>query len=142
MAALLITGIMIGSICTAVTNFLVTFADEAGIANLHSWSQGSFSAVSWRNLGLSSVVIFLCVAGAVFLSKPMTAYQLGENYARSMGVNIRAFRIALIALSSLLSAVVTALAGPISFVGVAVPHITRLLFGTSKPAVIIPGSFL
>ena len=142
MAALLITGIMIGSICTAVTNFLVTFADEAGIANLHSWSQGSFSAVSWRNLEFSSVVIFLCVAGAVFLSKPMTAYQLGENYARSMGVNIRAFRIALIALSSLLSAVVTALAGPISFVGVAVPHITRLLFGTSKPAVIIPGSFL
>ncbi len=142
MAALLVTGIMIGSICTAVTNFLVTFADEAGIANLHSWSMGSFSAVSWKNLGISSIVILLCVTGAVFLSKPMTAYQLGENYARSMGVNVKAFRIMLIGLSSLLSAVVTALAGPISFVGVAVPHMTRLLFGTSKPAAIIPGSFL
>ena len=142
MAALLVTGIMIGSICTAVTNFLVTFADEAGIANLHSWSMGSFSAVSWNNLGLSSVVIFLCITGAVFLTKPMAAYQLGENYARSMGVNVKVFRILLIALSSLLSAVVTALAGPVSFVGVAIPHMARLLFGTSKPAVIIPGSFL
>ena len=142
MAALLVIGIMIGSICTAVTNFLVTFADEAGIANLHSWSMGSFSGISWNNLGLSSVVILLCVTGAILISKPMAAYQLGENYARSMGVSVRAFRIALIAFSSLLSAVVTALAGPISFVGVAVPHMTRLLFGTSKPAVIIPGSFL
>lgn len=142
MAALLVIGIMIGSICTAVTNFLVTFADEAGIANLHSWSMGSFSAVSWKNLGLSSIVILLCIICAIFLSKPMSAYQLGENYSRSMGVNIKAFRIILITLSSLLSAVVTALAGPISFVGVAVPHMTRLLFGTSKPAVIIPGSFL
>lgn len=142
MAALLVVGIMIGSICTAVTNFLITFADEAGIANLHSWSMGSFSAVSWRDLGYSAAVILLCTAGALFLSKPMGAYQLGEGYARSMGVGIRGFRMALITLSSLLSAVVTALSGPISFVGVTVPHMARLLFGTARPAVIIPGSFL
>ena len=76
------------------------------------------------------------------LSKPISAYRLGENYARSMGVNVKLFRVALISLSSVLSACVTALSGPISFVGVAVPHMTKLLFGTSRPSLIIPGSFL
>lgn len=142
MAVLLVVGIMIGSICTAATDCLITFADEAKVASLHSWSMGSFSAISWTNLHIASAVIFLAVIGAVFLSKPMGAYQLGEEYARSMGVSIKAFRVALIGLSSLLSASVTALSGPISFVGVAVPHMTKLLFGTARPIVIIPGSFL
>ena len=142
MAALLVIGIMIGSICTAVTDFFITFADEANVANLHSWSMGSFSAVSWPNLIAVSVVVLLAAGGAFLLSKPIGAYQLGENYARSMGVNVKAFRVALIGLSSVLSACVTALSGPISFVGVAVPHMTKLLFGTAKPALIIPGSFL
>ncbi|MBQ8954718.1 MAG: iron ABC transporter permease [Clostridia bacterium] len=142
MAALLVIGIMIGSICTAVTDFFITFADEANVANLHSWSMGSFSAVSWPNLTVVSAVVLAAAGGAFLLSKPIGAYQLGENYARSMGVNVKAFRVALIGLSSVLSACVTALSGPISFVGVAVPHMTKLLFGTAKPALIIPGSFL
>ena len=142
MAALLVIGIMIGSICTAVTDFFITFADEANVANLHSWSMGSFSAVSWPNLTVVSAVVLAAAGGAFLLSKPIGAYQLGENYARSMGVNVKAFRVALIGLSSVLSACVTTLSGPISFVGVAVPHMTKLLFGTAKPALIIPGSFL
>ena len=142
MAALLVIGIMIGSVCTAVTDFFITFADEANVANLHAWSMGSFSAASWPHLAAVSGVILVAVAGAFLLSKPIEAYQLGENYARSMGVNVKAFRVALIGLSSVLSACVTALSGPISFVGVAVPHMTKLLFGTAKPALIIPGSFL
>ena len=96
----------------------------------------------WTNLHMASAVIFLAVIGAVLLSKPMGAYQLGEDYARSMGVNVKAFRVALIGLSSLLSASVTALSGPISFIGIAVPHMAKLLFGTARPIVIIPGSFL
>lgn len=71
----------------------------------------------------------------------MGAYQLGEHYAQSMGVNIQLFRILIILLSSILSACVTAFAGPISFVGIAVPFLTRKAFGTSKPIVIIPGTF-
>ncbi|MBQ9197832.1 MAG: iron ABC transporter permease [Clostridia bacterium] len=142
MAVLLVIGIMVGSICTAATDFIITFADESNVANLHSWSMGSFSAVSWSNLHVVSAVILIAAFGAFLLSKPISAYQLGENYARSMGVNVRAFRVMLIGLSSLLSASVTALSGPISFVGVAAPHMTKLLFGTAKPAVIIPGSFL
>ena len=76
------------------------------------------------------------------LSKPLGAYLLGENYAKSMGVNVKGFRVALILLSSILSACVTAFAGPISFVGIAVPHITRLIFRTSRPMVLIPATFL
>ena len=90
--------------------------------------------------------IFLAIVTTVIItfcmSKPIGAFQLGENYARAMGVDLRTLRILLILLSSLLSACVVAYAGPISFVGIAVPHITKLLFGTSKPIVIIPGSFL
>ena len=142
MSSLLVVGIMIGSICTAITDFFITFADEANVANLHSWSMGSFSAVSWPNLTAVSAVALVAFLAAFMLSKPISAYQLGENYARSMGVNVKAFRVALIGLSSVLSACVTALSGPISFVGVAVPHMTKLLFGTARPLVIIPGSFL
>ena len=142
MATLLVVGIMIGSICSAITDFMITFADESNVANLHAWSMGSFSAVSWQHLGIVSAIILVAVICAFLLSKPISAYRLGENYARSMGLNVRLFRIALIGLSSLLSSCVTALSGPISFVGVAVPHMTKLLFASSKPSVIIPGSFM
>ncbi|MBR0463618.1 MAG: iron ABC transporter permease [Clostridia bacterium] len=142
MSSLLVVGIMIGSICTAITDFFITFADESNVANLHNWSMGSFSGVSWSNLSLISAVVVLAVIAAFLISKPMSAYQLGENYARSMGVNVRAFRMALIGLSSVLSSCVTALSGPISFVGVAVPHMAKLLFGTARPAIIIPGAFM
>ena len=81
------------------------------------------------------------LALAVLLSKPMSAYQLGEGCARSMGVNIRAFRAALILLSSVLSACVAAFAGPISFVGIAVPQLMKGLFGTAKPLVQVPACF-
>ena len=79
---------------------------------------------------------------SMLISKPMDAYQLGEGYAKSMGINIRLFRVVLIALSSILSACVTAFAGPISFVGIAVPQIAKFLMKTAKPIVIIPTSFL
>lgn len=142
MAMLLVIGIMIGNLCSAVTDFLITFASDADIANLHSWSMGSFSSVSWLGLQMTAVVLLPALVLVFCLSKPIGAYQLGESYARSMGVNVRLFRIALITLSSILSACVVALTGPISFVGIAVPHIAKRLFGTAKPIVIIPGSFL
>ena len=142
MAALLVAGIMIGSICTAVTDFFTSLASDEKVAIAHQWSMGSFSAVKWAELNVVVVVVLAAFALSFLLSKPISACRLGENYARSMGVNITMFRIALIGLSSVLSACVTALAGPISFVGVAVPHMTKLLFGTSRPSLIIPGSFL
>lgn len=139
---LIICGVMIGYICSAVTDFLVTFADDANIVNLHNWSLGSFSGMNWSNVYVMTPVIFLGVLLAFLLSKPMSAYQLGETYAQNLGVNIRRFRICLIFLSCFLAAVVTAYAGPISFVGVAVPHLIKLIFKSQKPIIMIPGCFL
>ena len=141
MASLLVGGIMIGYICSAITDFVVTFADDSDIVNLHGWSQGSFSGTSWSNIQVAAVIVGITVIFTFFLSKPIGAYQLGEGYAQSMGVNIKLFRVALILLSSILSACVTAFAGPISFVGIAVPFLTRKAFGTAKPLIIIPGTF-
>ena len=141
MASLLVGGIMIGYICSAVTDFVVTFADDSDIVNLHGWSLGSFSGSSWSNIRVVAVIVAVAAVWTFLLSKPIGAYQLGEHYAQSMGVNIQLFRILIILLSSILSACVTAFAGPISFVGIAVPFLTRKAFGTSKPIVIIPGTF-
>jgi len=142
MAQLIIAGVMIGYICSALTELAVTFADDANIVNLHNWSMGSFSGISMDNVKVIAVIVIAASAAAFMLSKPMSAYQLGENYAKNMGVNIKLFRTALILLSSILSACVTAFAGPVSFVGIAVPHLVKNAFGTAKPIIIIPASFI
>lgn len=142
MSLLVVCGVMIGYICTALTDFIVTFADDSNIVNLHNWSLGSFSGMSWENVKTMALVCGAALALTFFLSKPIRAYQLGEVYAQNMGVHLRAFRTALILLSSVLSACVTAFAGPISFVGIAVPHLMKSLFGTAEPLILIPASFL
>lgn len=142
MSVLIIGGVMIGYICSAITDIVVTFASDADIVNLHNWSMGSFSGMNWENIRGMTVVVLAATAGAFLLSKPISAYQQGEVYAKSVGVNTKRFRIWLILLSGLLSACVTAFAGPISFVGIAVPHLVKSLLGTSKPILVIPGCFL
>lgn len=142
MSMLLVIGIMIGYVCSAVTDFCIAFAEDSDIANLTSWSMGSFSGAAWSTLGIISAVVAAGLLLSLLISKPMDAYQLGEGYAKSMGINIRLFRIALIVLSSVLSACVTAFAGPISFVGIAVPQIAKFLMKSSKPIIIIPTAFL
>ncbi len=142
MSALLVAGIMIGYICSAITDFIVTFAEDADIVNLHGWSLGSFSGFIWEDVQTVLWIVLPLVLVTFLLSKPIGAYQLGESYAQSMGVNIRRFRVALILLSSVLSACVTAFAGPISFVGVAVPHLVKRGLNTSKPLIVIPACFL
>lgn len=142
MSVLVVCGIMIGYICSAITDFVITFADDSDIVNLHNWSMGTFSGMSMENVKIIAAVVLSASVGTFFLSKPIGAYQLGESYAQNMGVKITFLRTALILLSGLLSACVTAFAGPVSFVGIAVPHIIRVLFRTSKPLILIPGCFL
>lgn len=142
MSLLVVCGIMIGYICSAITDFCVTFADDSNIVNLHNWSLGSFSGMTWDNVRMILWIVAVTMAVTFFLAKPIGAYQLGESYARNMGVNIKALRIGLILLSSMLSACVTAFAGPISFVGIAVPHLVKLITKTAKPIIMIPGCFL
>ena len=142
MATLLVGGIMIGYICSAITDFIINFAEDSDIVNLHGWSQGSFSGMSWSNLQVSVVVIGLTFVLTFLLSKPIGAFQLGEAYAQSMGVNIKFFRVTILVLSSVLSATVTAFAGPISFVGIAVPFLVKKALNTAKPLIVIPATFL
>ncbi|MGO1470827.1 MAG: FecCD family ABC transporter permease [Tissierella sp.] len=139
---LIVIGIMIGYIASAGTSFMTTFATENNIASLQFWSQGSFSTVTWEMLKVSALIIIPSMILIFFLSKPLQAYLLGENYAKSMGINIKLFRFILIVLSSILSASVTAFAGLISFVGIAVPHLARLTIKTSNPRILTPAIFI
>ena len=142
MSMLIICGVMIGYICSAITEFVIRFADDSNIVKLHDWAMGSFASIRWDNIIVIAAVVLPALVITFLMSKPIGAYQLGETYAQNMGVNIKAFRVALILLSGVLSACVTAFAGPISFVGVAVPHLMRRLFKTAKPIVMIPACFL
>ena len=114
MSMLIVSGVMIGYICSAVTDFIVTFADDANIVNLHNWSQGSFSGISWENVAVMAVVVLTTSLGVFLLSKQISAYEMGEAYAKNMGLNVPVFRMMLVLLSSILSASVTAFAGPVS----------------------------
>ena len=142
MATLLVAGIMIGYICSAITDFCVTFASDSNIVNLHNWSMGSFSGMTWENIKMIVVIVGAAVLVTFCLAKPIGAYQMGEAYARNIGVNVKVLRVTMILLSSLLSACVTAFAGPISFVGIAVPHLVRMATKTARPIILIPGCFL
>lgn len=142
MSLLVISGVMIGYICSAITDFIVTFAEDAEIVNLHNWSRGSFSGMAWGHVAVMMVLVSGTLGAVFLLSKPISAYRLGENYAKNVGVNIRTVRVLLILFSSLLSACVVAYAGPISFVGIAVPHLVKRLLGSSEPIWMIPACFL
>ena len=142
MAMLIVGGVMIGYICSAITDFVVTFASDADIVNLHNWSRGSFSGMTWENVAVMAGVTFVSAAAVFLLSKPIGAYQMGETYAKNMGVNVAHLRFFMVILSSILSGCVAAFAGPVSFVGIAVPHLIRWLFADTRPLVLIPGCFL
>ena len=142
MSMLIVSGVMIGYICSAITELVVTFASDAQIVNLHNWSRGSFSGMTWEQVQVMAGVVAVTSAAVFLLSKPLSAYQLGESYARNMGVNIPLLRAMLVVLSSFLSACIVAFAGPVSFVGIAVPHLVKSLLGTAKPILLIPACFL
>lgn len=142
MAMLVVSGVMIGYICSAITELVVTFASDSDIVNLHNWSRGSFSGMTWDNVKVITGVVIVTFVLIFWIAKPLSAYLLGEVYAQNMGVNIPAFRVLLVILSSILSACIVAFAGPISFVGVAVPHLVKSLLRTTKPILMIPACFL
>lgn len=142
MAILIVCGVMIGYVCSAATELLVAFAEDSNIVNLHNWSMGSFAAASWKNVEIIIPVVLIGLVMSVLLSKGISAYLFGESYAISVGMNIKRFRFLLILVSSMLSAIVTAYAGPVSFVGIAVPHVVRTVTRTSNVKGMICASFL
>lgn len=142
MSMLVVSGVMIGYICSAITELVVTFAEDADIVNLHNWSRGSFSGMTWENVKVMTVVVSVTVLAVFLMSKPLAAYQLGEGYAKNMGVNVRLLRMCIVVFSSILSACIVAFAGPISFVGIAAPHLVKKLLNTVEPIWMIPACFL
>ena len=142
MSMLVVSGVMIGYICSAVTELVVTFANDADILKLHNWSRGSFSGMTWENVKVMTVVVAATSLTVFLMSKPLGAYQLGDVYARNVGVNLRLLRVCIVIFSSILSACIVAFAGPISFVGIAVPHLVKKLLNTTDPIWMIPACFV
>ena len=141
-STLIVAGVMVGYICSAATNFLVAFADDQSIVSLDNWSRGSFSGATWTDVGIVAAAVLAMTAAAFALSKPLGAYQLGEPHAQSVGVNVTGLRMLIVLVSSLLSACVAAFAGPVSFVGIAAPHLARRGVGSSRPLLVTPACFL
>ena len=135
---LLIIGLMLGYIFGAFERILITFAESEAVHQFVLWTFGSFSGVTYGDLPVIFSVTFFVFSLAIFLAKPLNALLMGEDYAKSMGVNVKLTRIIIVLLSSISAAVITAFAGIIAFVGLATPHITRLIFRTSDHRMLIP----
>jgi iron complex transport system permease protein len=139
---LLIAGLMMGYLCHAVTSVLVAFAEQEKLKMFVLWQLGSFSGFKWNEIQVLFFFGGLVLALVYLLSKPLNAFLLGESYASTMGVNIRIFRLVIIFCACALAGMVTAVAGPVAFIGLAVPHMTRLSFVTSDNRILIPGTVL
>ncbi len=139
---LLIVGLMMGYLCHAVTAILTALAEKEKIKGFVLWQLGSFSGFKWSEILVLLVVGGLILAAIYLLSKPLNAFLLGEEYAASMGVNIRRFRVLILLCACALAGLITASAGPVAFIGLAVPHMARLVFQTSDNRILIPGACL
>ncbi len=135
---LLIIGMMSGYLCSAVTTILSAFAEKEQIANFSMWTMGSFAGFTWQKIEILYKIVVPMIFLSFLMAKPLNALNMGDKYAASMGINVRVVRYAIIFISSILTAAVTAFAGPISFIGLAVPHIGRIIFSTSNCRILIP----
>lgn len=140
MLALLILGLMLGYLTSALVSLLVYTSQPERIQAFSLWSAGSFSGVTWSQLGAFAPTVLLALGVALILPKTLNALLLGEAYARSLGVNVRLARLAVIVSASLLAGATTAFCGPVGFIGVAVPHVTRALLGTSDHRQVVPAT--
>ena len=144
---LLIIGLMFGAAAGALVSILQFFSQAENIQAYVIWSFGSLGSLSWSELYVFIPVILIGLIGSVLLSKPLNTLLLGENYAISLGLNIKKIRLLIIINTAILAGTVTAFCGPIAFFGVALPHLTRMLFNTSNhllltPLIILLGSAL
>lgn len=145
--ALLIIGLMFGSITAAIVSVLSYFTDAEKLQQYIYWTFGSLGNLSWQQLGILSITIITGIVLSILSIKPLNGYLLGENYARSLGVDIKKSRLLIILAAGILAGSVTAFAGPIAFIGLAVPHLTKQIFNTTDhrilvPAVLIYGSII
>jgi iron complex transport system permease protein len=139
---LLVVGVMLGYFTSAMTSMLVYFASPTSVQRFHAWGLGSFRSVQWSQLPLFALCLGLGIGLAFLLTKQLNVLLLGENYAKSLGVNVQVVRICVLAGASILAGAVTAFCGPIAFLGIAAPHLARMVFGTSDHRITVPASML
>lgn len=135
---LLIVGVLVSYLTGSIISLLNSVATEEGVHNYVAWGFGSFSGVSTAQLPLFSGIIAACLAAAALMVKPLNALLLGDRYAANLGVDVRRTRVALLAVTGMLTATVTAYCGPIGFVGLVVPHIARLALDSSNHTRLLP----
>lgn len=140
--AILILGMMFGSAASAIVQILQYLSPDSALKSFVVWTMGSLSGVSLQQLDLMSGIVVAGLALSIYLIKPLNLLLLGENYARTMGLNIRWIRFLLFASTTLLAGTVTAFCGPIGFIGIAVPHVARMLTGNADHRVLMPASML
>ncbi|EIJ40000.1 ABC-type Fe3+-siderophore transport system, permease component [Galbibacter orientalis DSM 19592] len=140
--ALLIIGLMFGSITTAVVSVLSYFTSKDQLQQYIFWSFGSLGNLSWNQLALLAILFVIGIIITILVLKPLNALLLGENYAQSMGIHLKKSRYLIIIATSLLAGSITAFAGPIAFIGLAVPHLTRQLFNTQNHHILVPATIL
>ncbi len=139
---LLITGIMIGYIASSAISLLNYFSTEEGVHSYMIWGMGNFAGVSLQQMPLFATVCLIGLAVSVMLIKPLNALLMGNQYAESLGINIRITRNMLLTATGLLTAVTTAFCGPVSFLGLAVPHVARMILRTENHKVLLPATIL
>ncbi len=139
---LLIIGIMIGYISNSAISLLNFFATDEGVKSYMVWGMGSFGGVSMANMPVFAIVTLAGLLGALLLIKPLNALMLGDRYAENLGVNILRVRNWLLIVTGLLTAITTAFCGPVAFIGLAVPHIARLLLTTDNHRQLLPATLL
>lgn len=139
---LLIIGIMIGYISNSAISLLNFFATDEGVKSYMVWGMGSFGGVSMKTMPVFASITLLGLIGAMLLIKPLNALMLGDRYAENLGINILRTRNWLLIVTGLLTAITTAFCGPVAFIGLAVPHIARLLLTTDNHRVLLPATIL
>ncbi len=140
--ALLIIGLMFGSITAAIVSVLSYFSNAERLQQFIFWSFGSLGNLTWQQLTLLFAIVFIGIILSILSIKPLNTLLLGERYAQSMGINIKKSRYSIILATGLLAGSITAFAGPIAFVGLAVPHLARQIFDTSNHKVLVPAALI
>lgn len=139
---LLIVGIMVGYVSSSAVSLLNFFASEEGVKSYMVWGMGNFGGVSMNHIPLFSILCLIGIIASFLLVKPLNILLLGPQYAESLGISTRQIRNILLVVVGLLTAITTAFCGPISFIGLAIPHIARLLFHTENHQILLPGTVL
>lgn len=140
--AILIVGLMFGSLTSAIVGTLTYFSTAEQLQKFTFWSMGNLGNLSWTSISILSICVSIGLLLSLFSIKPLNALLLGENYAKSLGLNYKKARLIIIFATSILAGSITAFAGPIAFVGLAVPHIAKLVFQTSNHTILFWSTLL